>query len=343
MLNPDLPIAIFMEETLGETHGKMGYGVLRFSPNPVVCVIDSLQAGKRVTQVVSSPRDCPVVASVEEAAALGARALILGIAPSGGLLPQRWIAELDKAVAAGLSIVNGLHDRLAERYTNLQPDQWIWDIRREPPGLGVGKGRARLLHNTRTVMVGTDMATGKMTAGLELCKIAEKRGRNAQFLATGQIGITICGTGVPLDAVKLDYACGAIEKTVLELKDADLIVVEGQGSLLHPGSSATLPLLRGACPTHLILCHRAGQQTLRDFPWLPVPALKDVADLYRRVASACGSFPDAQVAAISLNTGHLDEELARAAIRETRDQTGLPVTDPVRFGAETLCDALGIL
>jgi uncharacterized NAD-dependent epimerase/dehydratase family protein len=338
MLKPDLPIAIFMEETLGEPHGKMGYGVLRFSPNPVVCVIDSTQAGKNVCDIVSSPR----VATVTEAVEMGARALVLGIAPSGGLLPERWVVQLDEAVRAGLSIVNGLHDRLGERYAELKPDQWIWDIRREPPGLGIGKAQARLLENTRVVMVGTDMANGKMTAGLELCRVAGRRGMRAEFLATGQIGITICGKGVPLDAVKLDYACGAIERGVLDRKDADLIVVEGQGSLLHPGSSATLPLLRGTCPTHLILCHRAGQTTLRDFPWLKVPPLGEVAALYRAVASACGSFPDAAVAAISLNTGHLSDDDAHEQIEQTRRETGLPVTDPVRYGADPLLDALHI-
>lgn len=342
MLKPDLHVAIFMEETLGDSHGKMGYGVLRYAANPVVCVIDSQHAGKRVSDVIDTPRDCPVVASVAEAAAMGARALILGIAPSGGLLPEPWREKIDEAVRLGLSIVNGLHDRLAERYTDLQPEQWIWDIRREPPDLGVGKGRACRLENLRVVMVGTDMANGKMTAGLEIRRLAEQRGRRAEFLATGQIGITICGRGVPLDAVKIDYACGAVEQMVLSLRDAELIVVEGQGSLLHPGSSATLPLLRGACPTHLILCHRAGQKTLKDFPWITIPPLSAVAALYRAVACACGCFPDAAVAAISLNTAHLEEDEARRHIEETARETGLPTTDPVRFGPEPLVDALGI-
>ncbi|NOY83054.1 MAG: DUF1611 domain-containing protein [Kiritimatiellaeota bacterium] len=340
MLKSDQPLAIFMEHTLGDSHGKMGYGILRFSPNPVVCVVDSVHAGKSVCDVVPSPRNCPVVATIREAAALGAEALVLGIAPSGGRLPTPWLRRIDNAVASGLSIVNGLHDRLAERYGDLRPGQWIWDIRREPEGLGVGKGRARALKNRRVVVVGTDMATGKMSAGLAVWQLARKHGIAAEFVATGQIGIVITGRGIPLDAVRVDYACGAVEKMVMETADAELIIVEGQGSILHPGSTATLPLLRGACPTHLLLCHWAGHTTLRDFSGLPLPPLGKVAALYEAVATGCGLFPPARVAAISLNTVELDQAEARRAVAETEAATGLPATDPLRFGAAKLLHAL---
>ena len=342
MLTPDQPLAIFMEESLGDSHGKMGYGILRFSKNPVVCVIDSCHAGKRVVDVVPGLRDCPVVGTVAEAVALGATVMALGIAPSGGLLPPAWAGQVAEAVAAGLSIVNGLHDRLSERYQNLAAGQWVWDIRREPTDLGVGKGRARLLDNTRVVMVGTDMANGKMTAGLLITQLAEARGRRAEFIATGQIGISIMGKGLPLDAVRVDYAAGAVEKVVLEAGEAELIVVEGQGSLLHPGSTATLPLLRGTMPTHMILCHRPCQKTLRDFSWLAIPPLREVADLYESVASLCGRFPAGKVAAISLNTAEYTDDEARAIIADTERETGLPTTDPVRFGPAVLLDALGL-
>lgn len=342
MLTPDLPLAIFMEDTFGKPFGKMGYGILRFSQNPIVCIIDSTQAGRKAGDVMpKSPQpNCPIVATVAEAAALGAKALLLGSAPSGGLIPETWYPALDQAVNAGLSLVNGLHQRLNDRYRSLQPGQWIWDIRQEPAGLGVGKGRARELAAQRVLIVGTDMANGKMTTGLLMLEEARRRGVKAQFLATGQIGIAICGRGVPLDAIKLDYACGAIEKGVLELADADLIIVEGQGSLLHPGSTATLPLLRGSCPTAMILNHRADRQTLRDFAWLKIPPLSEVAALYEAVASCCGSFPAAKVTGIALNTAELDDDEARAAIARFEDETGLPATDCVRFGPEKLVDSL---
>lgn len=342
MLTPDLPIAIYMESSFGSPFGKMGYGMLCFSRNPIAAIIDSTKAGKKAGEVMpKTPRpDCPIVATSSDAAALGAKAIVLGCAPSGGLIPEDWYPALDQAVEAGLSLVNGLHQRLNERYRNLKPGQWIWDIRQEPPGIGVGKGRARELAAQRVLLVGTDMANGKMTTGLLMLEEARRRKIKTNFLATGQIGIAICGSGVPLDAIKLDYACGAIEKGVLELADCDLLIIEGQGSLLHPGSTATLPLLRGSCPTAMILNHRADRVTLRDFPWLKIPPLSEVAALYETLASTCGSFPAAKVTGIALNTAEMSDDEALAAIARFEDETGLPTTDCVRFGAEKLIDSL---
>ncbi|NLF19699.1 MAG: DUF1611 domain-containing protein [Lentisphaerae bacterium] len=340
MLRPEQPLAIFMNGFLGDSHGKMGYGILRFSPNPVVCVIDPQHAGKTVCDVVAMPRNAPVVASVAEARALGAEVLVLGVAPSGGLLPAAWLAELDEAVSLGLSLVNGLHDVLATRYPRLATGQFVWDIRREPPGLGVGSGQARLLPNRRLLMVGTDMACGKMSAGLVIVREARQRGWRTEFVATGQIGMTIWGKGIPLDAIKIDYACGAVEKAVMEVADHDLIVVEGQGSILHPGSSATLPLMRGTCPTHLVLCHRAGTDTQSRNTWVRIPPLDQVARLYEDIARAGGALPAARTIGIALNTGHMDPDAARAAVDETARRTGLPTTDALRFGAAPLVDAL---
>ena len=165
--------------------------------------------------------------------------------------------------------------------------QWIWDIRQEPPGLGIAAAAAAGLSNRRLLLVGTDMAIGKMTAGLEIWHAARQAGIAAEFVAPGQIGIVITGHGIPLDAIRVDYACGAVEKEVLAVKDADLVIVEGQGSLAHPGSTSTLPLIRGACPTHLILCHRAGMTTLDTVRAnsIRVPPLLDLIHLYETLAS----------------------------------------------------------
>ncbi len=340
MLLPDQPLAIFLEGKLGHPTGKMGYGILRYSPNPVTCVIDSTHAGKSTADVVDLPRACPVVATVQDARALGAHVLVLGLAPSGGLLPPEWLAQLDQAVQLGMCIVNGLHDPLQPRYSGLASGQWIWDIRAEPSGLGIAKGRARELPNKRLLMLGTDMAIGKMSAGLEIWREARSRGVRAEFLATGQIGIVITGKGLPLDAVRLDYACGAVEQLVLSAADSELAIVEGQGSILHPGSTATMPLIRGACPTHLVICHRAGQQTLRDFPWIRVPPLRACATLYEDIAQVCGCFQRPTTVGICLNTSAFAEEEARQILRDIEGREGLLTTDPIRFGARELVDRI---
>ncbi|HRF60809.1 MAG TPA: DUF1611 domain-containing protein [Fimbriimonadaceae bacterium] len=339
-LRPGQKIAIYMEGALGDPSGKMGYGVLRYSPNPIVCVIDSRHTGRDTEAVTGIPRPVPVVADVTEARALGAEVFLLGIAPGGGLIPPDWFPVIDEAVALGMSVVNGLHDRLGPRYALLEAGQFVWDIRIEPQGLGTGTGAARELENRRVLLVGTDMAVGKMTAGLEMWTTATAQGIDARFVATGQIGITIVGRGVPLDAVRVDYASGSIEAEVMAHSAAGLILIEGQGSLIHPGSTATLPLLRGSCPTHLVLCLRAGQEHLLRVPWVRIPPLRRFISLIEDLAEACGTFSRPTTVAVAVNTFGMPEGVAHAWVRRVTEETGLVACDPVRDGADALVQAV---
>lgn len=180
-----------------------------------------------------------------------------------------------------------------------------------------------------------------MSTSLELNKAAQKQGWRSKFLATGQAGLMIAGDGVPLDAVRVDFAAGAVEQMVMRYgNDYDILQVEGQGSLLHPGSTATLPLMRGTQPTHLILVHRAGQTHIRNHPHVLIPPLVKVIQLYESVASAAGAFATVRVVAIALNTANLDEAGALQAIATIQGETQLPCTDVVRFGAESLLSAV---
>lgn len=340
MLKAKQKIAIHFQDQLDDTHGKMGHGILRFSENPVVCVIDTRYAGQTLRNVLDFGPDCPVVGSIPEAAALGAEALVLGTAPSGGRLQDGMIEEIAQAVNAGMSIVNGLHQPLSDRFQRLAEGQWIWDIRREPADLEIAQGRARSLKNCRLLTIGTDMAVGKMTTGLGVYREARARGIDADFLATGQIGIAVRGQGVPLDAVRVDYACGAIEQMVMTASHRDLLVVEGQGSLLHPGSTSTLPLLRGSCPTHLLLCHRAGATHLECGEGFPIPPLEEVARLYEALSDTFGLYNRARTIGVALNTASLTDEESERACQTVERETGLPATDVVRSGAGRFIDQL---
>ncbi|MFS8868478.1 DUF1611 domain-containing protein [Synechococcus sp. H65.1] len=337
-------IAILLHGGLVGEHGKTGLGLLRYGPFPVVAVIDREQAGGSLAQLTGIAKDIPIVASVQEALVYNPEVLVIGIAPSGGQLPPEWREELYQALQAGLSLVNGLHTPLAEDPQLrqwLQPGAWIWDIRREPPGLGVGKGLARSLPCRRVLTVGTDMGVGKMSTSLELHRASLKRGLRSRFLATGQTGILISGDGVPLDAVRVDYASGAVEQLVLRHGlDHDILHIEGQGSLLNPASTATLPLLRGSQPTHLILVHRAGQTHIKGMDYVPIPPLPKVIELYEEVAGAAGAFAPVPVVGVALNTFGWEEEAALAQIRQVEAETGRPCTDVVRFGADPLLDAI---
>ncbi len=333
MLDPATPLAVYMEGAVRHYGGKMGVGVLRYSPNPVVCVVDSETAGIDLRAETGVDRDAPIVATIDEALALGAKALVLGIAPPGGLIPPEWLPAIDRAVAGGMTVVNGLHDKLAPRYGAA-----VWDVRTEPEGLQPGTGAAAGLGNKRVLMVGADMAVGKMTAGLELWKAL---GPTAAFVATGQIGITVTGAGVPLDAIRLDFSAGAIEREVVRHAAAEFVVVEGQGSLVHPGSTATLALLRGAMPTHLVLCVREGQTHPVNAPWVTIPPLARLRDLYEELASGGGAFPRPQTVGVALNTFHVESDVAaRHACDAIENDLGVPCDDPVRHGSARLAVSL---
>lgn len=343
-LTPETRLALLMHDHLTLSNGKMGLGMLRYSELPIVAVVDRLHAGGDVPTLTGIARQVPIVATSEEAAALGANALLLGVANTGGILPPDWWDTLKAALRSGMSLVNSLHAPLAD-HPDLAPllhaDRFIWDVRVEPPGLPNGMGRAKDVPAKRVLTVGTDMAIGKMTAAIELDRAARRRGFRSKFLATGQTGICIAGEGVALDAVRVDFATGAVESLVLKHGyDHDLLFVEGQGSLLNPASTAWLSLIRGSIPTHLILAHRAGQQAIRTADWVKIPPLLEVIALYEAVTAAGGAYPPARVVGITLNTAALDDRAAQEAIAATESETGLPVTDVVRYGAEPLLEAI---
>lgn len=343
-ITPSQRLAILLHGGILGPDGKTGLALLRYGEGTIVAVIDRDCAGQSLPQLTGIPREVPIVASVEAALAYGPDVLAIGIAPSGGNLPAFWWQELGGAIAAGLSIANGLHTPMATdlRLPSLvHPNQWIWDMRQEPPGLQVGGARARSLPCQRILTVGTDMAIGKMSTCLELDREARRRGLRSKFLATGQAGMMISGDGIPLDAIRVDFASGAVEQLVLHHGlDYDWLFVEGQGSLLNPASTATLPLIRGSQPTQLILAHRAGQTTIRKCPEVGIPPLPTVVAMYEAVANAGGAFGPVRVSGIALNTQGLTEAAAKEAIAQTSAETGLPCTDAVRFGAGLLLDAL---
>jgi len=267
-------------------------------------------------------------------------------------LPAEMRADVVAALRAGVSLASGLHSRLADdpefAAVPLAPGQWIWDLRQEPADLEVATARCAQLPCRRLLAVGSDMAVGKMSACLELLAAAQRRGLEARFVGTGQAGILISGQGVALDAVRVDYAGGAVEAAVLAAAQGAgpeaLVLVEGQGSLAHPGSTATLPLLRGSQPTDLLLVHRAGQTHVRTRPGAEPVAIPPLPELIAACeALAALGRPDGlrpRVRAIALNTALLEGSAAATEAERLAAATGLPVLDPVRQGADQLLAAV---
>ena len=338
MLKPHQRVALYMEGYIHTEYVKMGLGVMRYLQNPIVGIIDSNHAGRNINQEYTIDRDIPIYKKLDQVIDQGAEVLILGIAPSGGKIPDTWHSVIQEALDSGLSIINGLHDSLGPSFSDhiQNPTQWIWDVRVPQFTPKIASGRAAKLTNKRLLMIGTDMACGKMTAGLEIYHWAQNNKIDTAFVATGQIGITLMGSGIPLDALKVDHACGAVEQMVVNNSERSLVVVEGQGSLLHPGSAATLPLMRGTCPTHMILCHRADKTTLRNPESIKIPDLRDFITLNESLASVAGTYGNPKVVGIALNTVNLPEKEAKKYIINLESEFKIPVTDVLRFGVEKI-------
>jgi uncharacterized NAD-dependent epimerase/dehydratase family protein len=309
-------------------------------------VIDRQNANGSLAELTGIPlrNQIPIVENAAEALSYGPSTLAIGIAPLGGRLPEAWYPDLIDALQGGLNILNGLHTRLADdpRLQDcIQPGRWIWDIRQEPAGLVSGSGAARLLPCKRVLFVGTDMSIGKMSAAIAFHRCAITRGIRSKFMATGQTGIMLEGDGIPLDAIRVDFASGAVQQEVAACAlHRDVVFIEGQGSLLNPASTATLPLMRGSQPTNIVLCHRAQMHHLRDFRWVRIPPLRDVVAMLESVACAGGALAPVRVGCIVMNTHGLSETEARYEIERIRAETGLPVDDVVRFGAQKLLDSV---
>ncbi|MGA1284187.1 MAG: DUF1611 domain-containing protein [Prochlorothrix sp.] len=348
MLTPQHRVALFLPQGTQSTDGKTGLALLRYREGPIVTVIDPDCAGQNLREVTGIDREVPIVASVTEALQYQPDVLLIGIAPLGGQLPEAWLEEVRQGVKAGLSVVNGLHQKLgadptiAAHLQTVNPaQQWVWDLRQEPPGLTTANGSARNLTCRRVLMVGTDMGVGKMSTGLTLERLARDRGLRSAFVATGQAGIMIQGSGIPLDAIRVDFAAGAVQQQVLNHgNNADIIFVEGQGSLFHPSSTAPLPLLRGSQANHLILVHRPSQIHIHKLPDFLLPPLPAAIALYETLATAAGLFTPARVVGIALNTFGLTDAEAQTAIAQAQTDTGLPCTDVIRYGGDVLLDAL---
>jgi uncharacterized NAD-dependent epimerase/dehydratase family protein len=300
-------------------------------------MLDSTRAGETY-------RGVPIVATVNDALCFNPTTALVGVATQGGRFPPAWRELLRTCISKGLDVENGLHEFLSadEELSELARRHKVElrDLRRPPADLSVPTGENLQIPANVVLTVGSDCAIGKKTVAVELDLEARRRGLASVFVPTGQTGIAIAGWGIAVDAVVADFLAGAAERLVVEgaARGGELLFVEGQGSIVHPAySGVTLGLVHGAAPHAFVLCHRAGATVTEGYPDHPLPPLPELIELYERASLPLRR---ARVAAIALNTGHLDDSGAAAAIEEVRRETGLPTDDPVRFGAGPLLDEL---
>ena len=347
MLGRSRRLALLAEGRFAPGEAKTAIGVLRYRPGEVAAVIDATRAGRTAEECVGAGGSIPVVNGIEAAASLGADGLLIGIAPQGGRLPDAWRAAVNGALDRGWDVLSGLHAFLGDdpgfAARAAASGARIHDVRRPPASRPVAAGRAAGVSAHVVLTVGSDCNVGKMTAALEIRRALEARGVRAAFVATGQTGIFVADQGAAVDAIPADFVAGVVEEMVIEAaRGADVVLVEGQGALHHPGySGVTLALLHGACPASLVLCHQSDRTVMTageagDPPrgMAPLPAL------VRAYETAAAWIHPAHVTAVALHTQALDVAAAETACARAAAETGLPATDPVRFGAGPIAEAI---
>ncbi|WP_251328052.1 DUF1611 domain-containing protein [Haloplanus pelagicus] len=344
-LDPDDSVVVLAHGKFPE-RAKTAIGVLRYADYDVTAVLDRDRAGETVADHVPDVPDTPIVESMDAALDVAdPDALVIGIAPIGGGFDESWRPDVRTAIEAECDVIAGLHYFLAddEEFAALAAERGVdlIDVRRPPEDLTVSEGRARDADAEVVLTVGTDCSTGKMTTTLELVAAARDRGIDAGFVPTGQTGIMIAGWGTPVDRVISDFAAGAVERMVLDAApDHDVLFVEGQGTIVHPAySGVTCSLLHGSMPDSLVMVHSAGRDVIHGYEDYAIPPVETYVDLYEGLAAPVAP---TTVAAGALDTRTFDDDdvAAREAVDAYATALDAPATDPVRFGADEVLDAL---
>ncbi|HEY2782418.1 MAG TPA: DUF1611 domain-containing protein [Steroidobacteraceae bacterium] len=325
-VTPKLPnkYLLFLGDVNDPGYAKTAFGLRDWAPNR--CVGEFGVNGLSVS--TGLPR-----LTAAEAYARGAEAAVIGVATVGGRIAASWLPALAGAMEAGLDLVSGMHTPLASVpelvSTAARCGRQLIDVRRPPAQIQVATGRKR--SGKRLLAVGTDCALGKKYTALAIAQAFREHGADATFRATGQTGILIAGSGIPIDAVVSDFVAGAAELLTPDASPEHWDIIEGQGSLFHPAYAAvSLGLLHGSQPDVIVVCHTVGRETMLGFPAFPLPTLRDTVDLNLRLARRVN--PSVRCGGISLNTAALSADDAQTAVQRMALDLGLAVADPIRGG-----------
>ncbi len=331
---------IILTEGFTNPHtAKTASSVIRYGDDDVVALLDSTVAGQTSQDLLGVGGQIPIVATLSEAPT--ADHLLLGIAPPGGSIPPNWRKVILEAISSGMDVTAGLHDFLTDddefRTAAQAHGVTLTDVRKNEER-DIARRVGLRDDCLRVLTVGHDCSVGKMLTSIELTKGLQAAGHDAHFIATGQTGIMVSGDGCPIDRVIADFVSGAVEKMILAHQHHDILMIEGQGSLVHPSYSAvTLGLIHGAYPQALILVCELGRETITGLEHLQIPPLARVRELNEVMASI---YQPCRTIGIAVNSRRVSAAEAAAERKRLQDEFELPVCDVVRDGPQDLLDAV---
>ncbi|MBN1115009.1 MAG: DUF1611 domain-containing protein [Oligoflexia bacterium] len=328
--------------------------MLRYKPDKVFCLIDSRSRAQNASAMFGSGKDIPIYASISDVTGKVDTMVLCMVLPEGRV-PDKWISEIILALKNNIDVINPLHvnfstvGEIANKFGGTAENSTpqitsfkntkgkIYNLRTVPDDLELMNYEVLKTRAVRVLTVGSDCNLGKMLTTIELDREAKRRGYNSDYIATGQISMLLKGSGMAIDRVISDFVPGAVERLILEKRDRDIVFIEGQGSIFQPIYSAvSMGLLHGSAPHKMIFCHLPSRKKIR-YSNLDFPDMKTMIRLHEELASIVLK---SRVTGISLNCHDMSDNEARDIIKMTQDLTGLPCTDPVKFGVEDLADSI---
>lgn len=339
---------VLCEGAFTTLNGKTAHGLVRFTKRyKILGVIDSTCAGKDAGEVLDGqPRGIPIYPNLAEALqniSLPVKYFVIGLAPEGGKLPPSYRDIVATAMRAGLNIDSGLHEFLTDdpEFSALAQRHGVQirDIRKPPAkkDLHFFSGQIKQVESMRLAVLGTDSAIGKRTTAWKITEALNTIGVKAEMIGTGQTAwLQGVNYGIRLDAIVNDYVSGEIEHAIWQCWQAEkphVMLLEGQGSLMHPAYPGGFELIAAGRP-HAIILQTAPKRTAYDgFPDFPMAPLEKEIKLIELLA-------DRPVLALTLNHEQMTDGEIETAVREYETRFGIPCCDILKHGPQKVLDKI---
>ncbi len=348
---PEGTAIVYCQRAFETANGKTAHGLVRRTERyRVLSVIDSKLARKDSGEVLDGkPNGILIYPSLFEALKAARQTgcspthFVIGLAPDGGRLEPEHRKAVIEAVKAGLNIDSGLHDFLSEdkEIAALAEKKGvrIRDVRKPPSRneLHFFSGKIEQVKSLKVAVLGTDSAVGKRTAAWILVDAFEEAGYSTELVGTGQTawmqGVRF---GVILDSLINDFVAGEIEHavwTAWKEVHPDVIIIEGQGSLMNPAYPGGFEILAAARPDAVVLQHAPGRKEYDGFPGYPIQPL----DVQIKAIELLSGRP---VVAVAINHEGLSKDKVAQVCEMISRQTGLPAADLLLGGKEKIIAAL---
>lgn len=316
----------------------------------MLSVVDSRYAGADAGEVLDGrPAHIPIVSGIEEAVEDGlkrkapATHLVIGLAPDGGRLPPPARTDVRTAIAMGLHVDSGLHDYLSDDPSLAELARAhhvrLRDIRKPPPvsALHFFSGKIEEVKSFKIAVLGTDSAVGKRTTAWRLLDGLREAGFAAELIGTGQTAwMQGARYSIIMDSLVNDFVAGEIEHAIWSAWNEtrpDVILIEGQGSLMNPAYPGGFEILAAGRPNVVVLQHAPARKEYDGFPGY---ALHDLPTQIQAIQLLSGK----PVVAITVNHEDIPRDQVGRVCEEIQSQTGLPTSDVLLEGPSAVVKAL---